>query len=103
MSTKTYSKKDIAKAVARKINATDMSSKEYVDAIFNTMSEILCEDNEVTRIEIRNFGVFTVKPAKAKPRARNPRTNQEVYVPAHRKTHFKPGKSIKTVLRKPIK
>ena len=54
------------------------------------------------RIEIRNFGVFEVKPTKAKPRARNPRTNEEIYVPARRKTHFKPGKLLKEVLKKPM-
>ena len=55
-----------------------------------------------TRIEIRNFGVFESKPTKAKPRARNPVTNEEIYVPAHKKTHFKPGRLIKEYLRKPL-
>ncbi|MFH1851291.1 MAG: HU family DNA-binding protein, partial [Candidatus Neomarinimicrobiota bacterium] len=44
-----------------------------------------------------------VKPTKAKPKARNPRTNEIVYVPAHRKTHFKAGKVIREQLRKPLK
>jgi nucleoid DNA-binding protein len=44
--------------------------------------------------------VFEVKPTKAKPRARNPRTNEEVYVPPRRKIHFKAGKVIREVLQK---
>ena len=35
----------------------------------------------------------------AKPRARNPRANVEVYVPARRKVHFKAGKILRDVLK----
>ncbi|MBT4361581.1 MAG: integration host factor subunit beta, partial [Candidatus Marinimicrobia bacterium] len=31
-----------------------------------------------------------------------PRTNEEIYVPARRKTHFKPGKLLKEVLKQPV-
>ena len=71
-------------------------------SIFNILGEFLTQDNPYTRIEVRNFGVFESKPTKAKPRARNPRTNEEIYVPAHKKTRFKPGKVLKAHLRKPI-
>jgi len=54
------------------------------------------------RIEIRNFGLLEVKKAKPKPSARNPRTGEIIYVPARRKTHFKPGKILKQKLHKPI-
>ena len=62
----------------------------------------MSNDYDNIRIEVRNFGVFEVKPTKAKPRARNPRTNEEVYVPAHKKSHFKPGKILKQHLKQPI-
>jgi len=100
MKTKTYTRKDISHRVATKVGATDINTDKFVHATFTIMAEMLCEDHDLTRIEIRNFGVFTVKPTKAKPKARNPRTNEIVYVPAHRKTHFKPGKVIKQVLSK---
>ena len=61
------------------------------------------DDYEKVRIEIRNFGVIEVKPTKAKPNARNPQTNEEIFVPAHKKTHFKPGKILKQYLSRPIK
>ena len=98
----TYTRKDISKRVAAKMGATDFNTDKFVHATFTVMAEMLCEDNELTRIEVRNFGVLTVKPTKAKPKARNPRTNKVVYVPAHRKTHFKPGKVIKQVLSKSL-
>ncbi len=102
MKIKTYTKKDIANEMAKRQNKSVRSSLVLVDDLFSILREYLTEDSPYTRIEIRNFGVFESKPTKAKPRARNPRTNEEIYVPAHKKTRFKPGKIIKAQLRKPI-
>ncbi len=99
----TYTKKEIAKRVAERLGETVDGTSKYIDEAFKVMKDMLCEKEDRIRIEIRNFGVFEVKPTKAKPRARNPRTNEEVYVPAHKKTHFKPGKLIKNHLSKPLK
>ena len=102
MKIKTYTKKDIAKEFSRRTNYSVRKSIDYADTFFDIMKEFLIEENPYTRIEIRNFGVFESKPTKAKPRARNPVTNEEIYVPAHKKTHFKPGRIIKEYLRKPL-
>ena len=50
------------------------------------------------RIEIRGFGVLNVKHTKPRPTARNPRTGEQVGVPARRKVLFKPGKLLKAAL-----
>ena len=102
MKIKTYTKKDIADEFSRRQNQSVRKSIEHTDTFFNILRDILIEDNPYTRIEIRNFGVLESKPTKAKPRARNPVTNEEIYVPARKKTRFKPGKLIKEYLRKPI-
>ena len=102
MKIKTYTKKDIAKEFSKRSGNSLRSSIKLTDEFFNILKDILIEDNLFTRIEIRNFGVFESKPTKAKPRARNPLTNEEIYVPAHKKTRFKAGKIIKDHLRKPI-
>ena len=102
MEIKTYTKKDIATEFAKRQNNSVRSSLNMIDDFFDILRDFLTEDNPYTRIEIRNFGVFESKPTKAKPRARNPRTNEEIYVPAHKKTRFKPGKVLKAHLRKPI-
>ena len=102
MEIKTYTKKDIAKEFSRRSQNSTRASIKLTDHFFNILKDILIEDNLFTRIEIRNFGVFESKPTKAQPRARNPLTNEEIYVPAHKKTRFKPGKIIKNHLRKPI-
>ncbi len=102
MKIKTYTKKDIATEFSKRQNQSVRKSVKYTDTFFNILRDILIEDNPYTRVEIRNFGVLESKPTKAKPRARNPVTNEEIYVPARKKTRFKPGKLIKEYLRKPI-
>ncbi len=102
METKTYTKIDIATRLAERNGVSVRASKDLVDDFFNIIRGFLTEDHPYIRIEIRNFGVFESKPTKAKPRARNPKTNEEIYVPAHKKTQFKPGKILKAHLRKPL-
>ena len=101
MQVKTYTKRDIAKIVGQKLDISIRKSVIYTDEVFKAVKELLCEDRDYIRVEVRNFGVLESKPAKAKPKARNPRTNEEIFVPAHKKTHFKPGKSLKAHLKKP--
>ena len=98
----TYSKDDLIKKLSNKILFSNEDMKFMVDNFFETILEILMQPHDVVRIEIRNFGIFEVKPTKAKPKARNPRTNEEIFVPAHKKTRFKPGKKLKNHLKKPI-
>ena len=102
MRIKTYTKRDIAIRLGDKLNISTRKSLVYTDEVFNVIRELLCEDKPYVRIEVRNFGVIESKPTKAKPKARNPKTNEEIFVPAHKKTHFKPGKILKSHLKKPI-
>ena len=94
-----YVREDIIRRVGDKLNLTHDEMKLILDTTLDTMAEMLTEERSRIRIELRNFGVFEVKPTKAKPRARNPRTNEEVYVPPRRKIHFKPGKIIRQELQ----
>ena len=93
-------KSDLVKKLFKKKDSfTEEDLEKSTNTILNFLSDTLFKGD---RIEIRNFGVLESKPTKAKPRARNPVTNEEIYVPAHKKTRFKPGKLIKEYLRKPI-
>ncbi|GAB4375162.1 MAG: hypothetical protein Kow0042_20340 [Calditrichia bacterium] len=100
---RTVTKKEVAKRVAKKLGQKIYITEDFVNATFESLREILSEANPEIRIEIRDFGVFEVKETKPKPKARNPRTGQIIYVPARRKTHFKPGKLLKDILKKPLK
>ena len=102
MKVRTFTKKDVAVEIANRLEATLVDSLIFTDELFLVLRDMLTDDHEKVRIEIRNFGVLEVKPTKAKPHARNPQTNQEIFVPANKKTHFKPGKILKQYLKKPI-
>jgi len=91
----TITKKDLARSVAKGTGCTHFLALKMVDALFETMCQSLIEGD---RIEIRGFGVLLTKPTKPKPAARNPRTGEIIYVPARRKTHFKPGRLLKQAM-----
>jgi len=65
---------------------------DYVDhrAIFEGMKKALGRSD---RIELRGFGVFTVKPRKTGV-GRNPRTGAEVSISPGSAVRFKPGKEL---------
>jgi integration host factor subunit beta len=98
----TYTKRDLVRKVSEKMDKPMVQCEPWVDAVFDATRETLMEADPTCRIELRGFGVFEVKETKAKPRARNPKTNEEIFVPAHRKTHFKPSKTLKNFLRTPL-
>ena len=96
----TYTKNDVIRRSAGSINLTQKETKIVFDSIIETIYSMLTEERVGSRIEIRNLGVFTVKYARQKTKARNPKTNKVVFVPNHRKIHFKPSKRIKEILSK---
>lgn len=98
----TYTKRDIVRRVAEANGEPMIKVEPWVDSVIVAIREIMMSANTECRIEIRDFGVFEVKETKAKPKARNPKTNEVIYVPAHRKTHFKPSKLLKSFLREPL-
>lgn len=100
---RTVTKKEVAKRVARMMGQKIYITEDFVNCVFQVLREILSDpDEREIRIEIRDFGVFEVKETKPKPKARNPRTGEIIYVPARRKTHFKPGKLLKDYLKEPL-
>lgn len=94
----TITKKDLARVIAHDVGCGSEQALSLVSSLSEYMREFLVEGN---RIEIRGFGVFTVKNTKPKPKARNPRTGEITPVPARRKAHFKPGKLLTQGLHKP--
>ncbi|NND71339.1 MAG: integration host factor subunit beta [Rhodothermales bacterium] len=99
---KTLTKKDVARKVAELMSEPIYKSEPWVGAVVEALGELLLEADPEVRIELRDFGVFEVKKTKAKPKARNPKTNETVFIPSRRKTHFKPSKRLKEVLQTPL-
>jgi integration host factor subunit beta len=101
--TETLTKEDVARRVAEKMDEPLYKTKPWVRSVLMALGDLLMEADPERRLELRDFGVFEVKKTKAKPSARNPQTNETVFVPSRRKTHFKPGKRIQEVLKTPLR
>jgi nucleoid DNA-binding protein len=81
-------KKDIVKTIADRLGITQVETKEVVQCTLDAIIDAIAESGG---IELRNFGVFKVKQ-RAPRKARNPRTGEEVMVPARKVVVFKPGR-----------
>ena len=99
----TLTKKDVARRVAELRNEPIYKSEPWVTDVITALRELMLDADPEVRIELRDFGVFEVKKTKAKPKARNPKTNETVFIPSRRKTHFKPSKRVKQELQQPLK
>ena len=91
----TITKSDLAKEIMKRTGCKKTQAKQAADSVFSTLRESLMDGG---RIEIRGFGVWTVRRTNPKPNAWNPRTGETFSVPARRKVHFKPGKVLKAAL-----
>ena len=88
-------KNDIVGEIAKDLHLRQVDVKRVVQMTLDGIIGILARDG---RIELRNFGVFEVRERKAR-KARNPRTNAVVDVPAKKAISFKPGKEMKAKIR----
>ncbi|MBR4126798.1 MAG: integration host factor subunit beta [Alphaproteobacteria bacterium] len=66
-------------------------AEKIVSTIFNEISASLAKGN---RVELRGFGVFSIRTRKARA-GRNPRTGEKVSVAAKNVPFFKAGKKLK--------
>lgn len=98
----TYTKRDIVRTVANEMDVPLNQAEPWVEEVIGALRKKMMKADPTCRIELRDFGVFEVKKTKAKPKARNPKTNEVIYVPPHRKTHFKPSKRLKKFLKQPL-
>ena len=89
-------KKEIVKTISNETGLTQLQIKEIVQRTFQAIIENLVEEG---RVELRNFGVFQVKPRAAR-KARNPRTGHQVDVPEKFVVTFKPGKVMENQVKK---
>ena len=83
-------KADLVEMIAREAGITKVNAEVAVDSILDALKGALARGD---RIELRGFGVFEVKPRK-RGVGRNPRTGEEVTIPAGKTTRFRPGKAL---------
>jgi integration host factor subunit beta len=87
----TITKKELVNRIAERTGQTKVVAKEILQMF---LDEIIRELSQGNRLEFRDFGVFEVKPRRAR-RAQNPRTLQKVEVPPKRVVKFKVGRVMR--------
>lgn len=92
-------KRDIAVAVSGSFRDFSVTQREVATALNTVLEEIKGALKRGDRVELRDFGVFSVHDARRK-KARNPRTNEVVVVPPHKRVKFTAGKDMKELAMK---
>ena len=86
-------KQDLIQRVVDRTGLPRTRAEQAVEEILKGMKKALTNGE---RIELRGFGVFTVKPRKTGI-GRNPRTGTEVDIEPGRAVRFKPGKDLQVL------
>ena len=86
-------KLDLVNAVVSRAGITRTKAEEAVETVFDALKNAMGRGQ---RIELRRFGVFSVKPRKTGI-GRNPRTGEEVNIPPGKAVRFKPGKELQSI------
>ena len=89
-------KAELVAAVAEKTGLSKKDSEKAVNAAFDAISETLVEGG---KIQLVGFGSFETKSRNARV-GRNPRTKEEIEIPASRIPTFKAGKALKDAVAK---
>ena len=84
-------KNDLVSEVAKKSGLSKTDATKATDALFAAITSSLKKAEEVRLV---GFGTFSVAERSA-TKGRNPRTRQEITIPASKRPKFKPGKGLK--------
>lgn len=88
-------KSDLISQVAEKAGLKKVDAEKAVNAIFDSIGEALKEGEKVQLI---GFGTFETRERSARV-GRNPQTGTEIQIPASKVPAFKPGSSLKDLLK----
>lgn len=86
-------KQDMVKQIAD-MTATKKQAQEIVDKVFDGIKSSLKKRDPVA---ISGFGTFKVKETKARM-GRNPKTGEQIQIPAKKKVTFRASKELKTLV-----
>ena len=84
-------KSEFVDAVASKADMTKADAAKAVDAMIESVTEVLKEGDQLTLV---GFGTFLVRHREAR-QGRNPRTGGTIEIAASNVPAFKAGKSLK--------
>lgn len=84
-------KTELINAVAEKTGFSKKDTDKAVAAVIDTIVEAMKNGDKVSLV---GFGVFEVKERAARV-GHNPRTNEQIEIPASKVPQFKAGKALK--------
>lgn len=89
-------KTELINAVAERANLTKKDAESAVTALVDAVTEALIAGEKV---QLVGFGSFEVKN-RAERIGRNPKTKEEIQIPASKAPVFKAGKALKDAVSK---
>ena len=89
-------KTELVAVVAEKSGLTKKDAERVVSATFDAITNSLQKGDKV---QVSGFGVFEIKEREARV-GRNPRTKEEIQIPATRQPAFKASKTLKDTVAK---
>ena len=92
MPAKKFTKADLTDALYEKMGLNRSEISKAIDLVIEELKEALVRGQV---IELRGFGTFEIKVRKARPRARNPRTGENIAVNSHGVVAFRSGRELK--------
>lgn len=87
-------KADLINSMSEKSELTKKDSEKALKALIESVEEALAKGDKV---QLVGFGTFEVKERKART-GRNPRTREEIQIPASKAPAFKAGKEFRDLI-----
>ena len=89
-------KAELINAAAEKAGLSKKDTEAVLNSVIEVISDALAEDDKV---QLVGFGAFEVK-SRAERTGRNPKTKEEIKIPASKVPVFKPGRALKDAVAK---
>jgi DNA-binding protein HU-beta len=90
-------KSDLIQQVSKETGMSQNQSGKMVNTVFDLIGTALVKGEEV---RITGFGTFRTSETKARP-GRNPRTGQQIQIPASKRVSFSAGSGLLDTVRGP--
>ena len=87
-------KAELIQEVSKLSGETLKTTDSIINQTLNTIQSKLAVGETV---DLKNFGKFFVKSVEER-KGRNPRTGEDIIIPAHKSAHFRVGKMLKNAV-----
>ena len=89
-------KSELVTLVAEKTGFSKKDTEKTIDTVFTAIADIMAAGD---KLQISGFGTFETRERPAR-KGRNPRTKEEITIPATTAPAFKAGKALKDAVAK---